>query len=46
MSGDPRVYASTAKVIVTDLIGNAGTLNFATWVSSNLSAISDAKGAP
>ena len=46
MTGDPRVHSSTAKVIVTDLIGNAGTLNFATWASSNLSAISDAKGAP
>ena len=46
MTEDTRVYSSTVKVIVTDLIGDAGTLHFATWVSNNLSAISDAKGAP
>ena len=46
MTGDSRAYSSTAKVIVTDLIRNADTLDFGTWVSNNLSAISDAKGAP
>ena len=46
LTEDPLVYSSTAKVIVTDLIGNPGTLNFATWVVNNRSTISDAKGAP
>ena len=46
LTGDSLVYSSTTKVITTDLIGNTGTLNFATWVAKNLSAISNAKGAP
>ena len=46
LTGDALVYSATKKVITTDLIGNAETLDFATWVANNLSAISDAKGAP
>lgn len=45
LTGDPLVYSSTTKVIKSKLIGNAGTLKFATWVANNLSAISNAKGA-
>ena len=46
LTRDSLVYSSTAKLIETDLIGNPGTLSFATWAVNNRSAISDAKGAP
>lgn len=46
LTEDSHVYASTTALIVSDLIGDAGTMDFATWVTSNLTAISNAKGAP
>lgn len=46
LTGDPLVYSSTARVINTHLIGNSGTLTFATWAANNRTAIADAKGAP
>ena len=46
LTKDPLVYSSTAKLIETDLIGNSGTLAFATWAANNRSKIEEAKGAP
>ena len=46
LTKDPLVYSLTAKLIETDLIGNPGTLDFATWAANNRSKIEEAKGAP
>ena len=46
LTGERLVYSSTERFIARHLLGNSGTLSFATWVAKNLGAISEAKGAP
>ena len=45
LTEDPTVYTDTRNIIETKLIGNHGTLDFATWVVQNRSIIAQAKGA-
>lgn len=44
LTGDHVVYQSTAALIETSLIGDANTLDFATWVANNYVKIAQAKG--
>lgn len=45
LTGDDLVFSTTASFIETDLLGNANTLEFATWVALNGSKIAQARGA-
>ena len=44
LTSDPLVYSSTTSVIGAELLGNAATLDFATWVARNRTAVANAKG--
>ena len=45
LSGEQGVYSSTEKLIIDALIGNAGTMDFATWVAQNATSVAAARGA-
>ena len=46
LTTDSGIYSSTTRLIDARLIGNPGTLDFATWLANNLDKVAQAKGAP
>ncbi len=45
LTGDSHTYSSTLQIIEAKLLGDSGTLDFATWLGLNRSKVSQAKGA-